>query len=81
MGRKVCLIVVAILLTTLGGCAFESLSSNIKPGKVYAGKTFDPSKGGALEITRKGNPTSGYTYASFVLGSSHLTPICWAKIS
>jgi len=63
MGRKVCLIVVIILLIALGGCASTSLSSNVKLGKAdAAGKTFDLAKAGTLEITLEGNPTTGYTW-------------------
>lgn len=60
MGRKVCLLVVVILLNALGGCASEFLTSNVNLGKAYEGKTFDLAKGGTLEITLEGNPVDGH---------------------
>lgn len=75
MGRKVCLIVVVTLLTALGGCAFASLSSNVKLGKADEGKTFDLAKGDVLEITLEGNPTTGYNWTQVSGNDKVLMPV------
>jgi inhibitor of cysteine peptidase len=75
MGRKVCLIVVIILLIALGRYASASLSSNVKLGKADAGKTFDLAKGGTLEITLEGNPTTGYNWSQVSSNDGVLKPV------
>ena len=75
MDRKVCLIVVVILLTALGGCASVSLPSKVKLGKADTGKTFDLAKGGVLEITLEGNPTTGYNWSQVPSNDEVLKPI------
>ena len=75
MGRKVCFIVVVILLTALDGCASASLSSNVKLGKADEGKTFDLAKGGVLEITLEGNPTTGYNWTQVAGNDLVLMPV------
>ena len=75
MDRKVCLIVAIILLNALGGCASASLSSNVKLGKVDAGKTFDLAQGGTLEITLEGNPTTGYNWSQVSSNDGVLKPV------
>lgn len=75
MGRKVCLIVVVILLTALGGCASASLSSNVKLDKADAGKTFDLVKGDTLEITLESNPTTGYNWSQVSSNDGVLKPV------
>ena len=66
MDRKVCFIIAVLLLSLLSGCTSASLSRDIKLGKAETGKTFDLAKGGTLEITLRGNPTTGY---------------CWSRLS
>jgi inhibitor of cysteine peptidase len=75
MDRKVCLIVFIILLIALGGCASASLSGNVKLGKADAGKTFDLAKGGTLEITLEGNPTTGYNWSQVSSNDGVLKPV------
>ena len=74
MGRKICPIVLAILLAALGGCALASLSGNVRIGEADAGKTFDLPKGGSLEITLAGNPTTGYEWSQAAGNDAVLKP-------
>ena len=55
--------------------ASASLSSNVKLGKADAGKIFDLAKGGALEITLEGNPTTGYTWSQVSSNDKVLKPV------
>ena len=75
MGRKICPIVLAILLAALGGCALASLSGNVRIGEADAGKTFDLPKGGSLEITLAGNPTTGYEWSQAAGNDAVLMPV------
>ena len=47
---------------TTSGCAATSAPSKVKLDKTHASKTFDLSKGGMLEVTLDGNPTTGYSW-------------------
>jgi len=62
MDRMTFFVIGAVLWRALSGCASVVLSNKLRLGKPAAGKTFDLAKGGTLEITLQGNPTTGYLW-------------------
>jgi inhibitor of cysteine peptidase len=63
MYRMVLFVIGAGVWWALSGCAVTSASNELKLGKSDAGKSFDLAKGGTLEITLEGNPTTGYLWS------------------
>lgn len=63
MYRIVLFVIAAGVWWSLSGCAATSPPSELKLDKTHAGQTFDLAKGGALEITLEGNPTTGYLWS------------------
>ncbi|MCX6907374.1 MAG: protease inhibitor I42 family protein [Verrucomicrobia bacterium] len=63
MYRMILFVIGAGVWWALSGCAATSAPSELKLGKTHAGKSFDLAKGGVLEITLEGNPTTGYLWS------------------
>lgn len=73
--RKARLIMVAaILLPLLTGCASAPVANHIRLGMADTGKTFNLAKGGTLEIALKGNPTTGYLWSLLSANNAVLRP-------
>jgi inhibitor of cysteine peptidase len=62
MYRMVLFVIGACVWWALSGCAVTSASNELKIAKSDAGKSFDLAKGGTLEVTLEGNPTTGYLW-------------------
>jgi inhibitor of cysteine peptidase len=75
MDRIVWFIIGTTLWSALSGCASIALPNEVKLGKADVGKTFDLAKGGALEITLEGNPTTGYLWSLLSGNDAVLKPV------
>jgi inhibitor of cysteine peptidase len=72
MYRMVLFVIGACVWWVLSGCAVTSASNELKLGKSDAGKSFDLAKGGVLEITLEGNPTTGYLWGVLAVNDAVL---------
>ena len=71
---RVTLIVVAIAaLFAMTACG-SSAPNELKLTKPDSGKTFDLAKGGTLEVTLEGNPTTGYLWGLLAGNDAVLKP-------